>query len=246
MAMLLLVMGAVSATEVDVDMDVENGDVVVAVENNDAAIGFHGQGEFEGNLHSWETGNYLDTNVYVESETGGRLDFNGYQNLANNKVEFESFAYGEEALMNNRFDNSNYVVQFERVDTSADLLAGAGSHYGIGYGMWITDKTTDVSSAYSTVGLYGDGNGRLDTNQWHSSAIGSYGWGNADAINMPSTPGYYTPTNVVEASGDGLFQQVAHGDNGLEMNGFAFGSGTGTFTANFGGSFGGNFDAHAR
>ncbi len=242
---MLLMSIAMAETTVDVDMDIDEGDIEIEVENTEAGVHFEGFGSFGGNFNSAEQGNYLDTNVLVGANSWASFSFSGYQELSgytSNSVVIDTFAYGEDTLMNNRFDNSNYIVQLERVDTGLDFLS-ASNEYGIGWRMMIDDG--EDSSAGASVELYGDGSGAFDTNQWHSTSIGSYGWGNPDSISAPSLPSYYTPTNTVSATGEGQFIQTGYGDNSLEMNGFVFGSGTGTFVANFDGGFSGTYTTRA-
>jgi len=247
-AMLFCIGIATAETSVDVNMDVDIGEVEISADNTEAGSHFYGIGGFSGNFNSVETlVNYLDTNVLVESTTGANLFFNGFQELSgytNNKVTFESFAGGDTALMNNRFDNSHYVVQLARVDTSKDFLSASGSNYGIGWRNAISDDADE--SSYAQVELYGDGTGVFDTNQWHPTSIGRYGWGSPDSISAPDIQGYYTPTNTVSATGNGQFVQSGFGENSLEMNGFIFGSGTGTFTAIFNGGFSGAYTIRAK
>ena len=238
---------AIATTEVDVDFDVGAGDVAVDVSNNEAQVGFHGVGGWTGNMNSIETGNYLDTDVLVESTAGANFNFGGFQKLSgytDNKVAFESFASGSNALMNNRFDNSNYVVQLERVTSSKDFLSANGNSYGIGWQMQIQDPTA-YSSAGISAQLFGDGSGAFDTNQWHSTATGNYGWGNPDGINSPNPAGYYTPQNTVTATGTGVFDQAGWGDNSLEFNGFNAGSGSGSLNIGFSGGLTGTYNVRS-
>ncbi len=242
----------VSATAtVNVDMNVTNGNIDIDTVNTDSSAHFTGFGGFSGNYNSQEQGsNYLDTNVLAQTTTGASFSFSGHQKLSgytNNNIEFESFAYGNNAIMNNRFDNSNYVVQLERVDTGKDFLSASdSSEYGIGWRMNVVDKdNSSLSTSGTEVTLIGSGSGILDTNQWHPTSIGSYGWGNPDRINAPAPAGYYTPINTVTATGDGQFNQHGYGDNSLEMNGFTFGSGSGLFTATFSGGFSGAYSVRA-
>lgn len=238
----LLCVSVVMATEdVSVDLDVDSGVVTIDISDTKTEATFEGMGEFEGLFTAKGTG-YVDTNVNVESTLGASFKFEARQDLINQQVEMKSFAIGDTALMNNRFDTSNYIVQFERVDTGLDLLRASGSNYGVGFSTELSD--TDVT-AFSYVEMFGDGEGLFDTNQWHSSVVSSYGWGNANSINMPQTAGYYTPTNTVSATGDGTYNQYGFGENSLSMNGFTLGSGNAMFSANFVGSFDGDFETRA-
>lgn len=244
--------GLVSATEVNIDFDVGAGNVIVTADNTEAYSGFHGIGGWTGNFNTVETGNYLDTNCLVESTTGANFWFDGYQELSgytNNKVTFSSFAGGDTAVLNNRFDNSNYVVQLERVDTSKDFLSASGIGYGIGWRNAIEDKTTSIESAYVQTSLIGNGNGALDTNQWHSTSIGSYGWGNPDGISAPSLPGYYTPTNTASATGCGAYTFTGYGANSFTMNFNFYAPNGGSYSGgilNFNDGFTGTYSGQAR
>ncbi len=111
---------------------------------------------------------------------------------------------------------------FERHDTGKDLLGASGADYSVGYAMNIVDKTSGASSAgvavsINDVGSTG-GSASLDTNQWHSTAIGTYGWGSPDNINAPNPPGYYTPKNTVAGSGSGVLVISALGNNFLNTS----------------------------
>ena len=214
--------------------NVSNGIVNQFIDNTDANASFHGSGQFTGDVWSNDHGNYLDTDVDVSSSSGAMLQFNAWQNLAgytNNRVETSSYAMGSTAGMNIRFDNSMYVVQLERHDTGKDLLTASGSAFGIGYLMAIADKTTFIQSAFVKAEVYDDplldgGSATIDTNQWHPTATGSYGWGSPDSIVSPSDPGYYTPTNTVSATGSGMFNLEGYGANSVFMNGLSFGGGS--------------------
>lgn len=233
-------------SDVDVILDVDSGFIEVDVVDTNTDVNFKGMGQFEGYVIATGNSNGLfDTNVLVESVSGSSLNFAGEQKLfghTDNKIKVESYVFGSQTLMNNRFDTSNYVVQFERVDTSKDLLKGIGD-FGIGFSMSVEGE--ESQSALTYVELIGSGMGRFDTNQWHSTAIGSYGWGNPDTINMPNEAGYYVPTNEVEAEGDGIFTQYGFGENSLNFNGFVLGSGTALITANYQDGIIGNFNMRA-
>jgi len=237
----MMLMSSAIASEVEVNMDVDSGSVDVSVDNDNAGVGFTGVGSFSGSLNSVEQGSYLDTNVVVGSSTDASLNFGGYQELSgytDNAVEVETFASGDNVYMNNRFDNSNYVVYLTRGDTGSDFLSGSGE-YALGWRMAIVDG--EDSSAGVEVSLYGEGSGRFDTNQWHPVSAGTYGWGSPDSINAPQKPGYYTPENVVEATGEGSYMQYTYGDNNVEANGFVLGGGSITTVANFNSGFAGSY-----
>jgi len=242
---LLLTAGTVSAqTSIHENFDVDSGTVVTSIDNTDAHADFLGSGQFTGDLWSNDQGTYLDTDVDVSSTSGGSLSFSGWQNLAgytSNQVDVSAFAWGSTADMNLRFDNSMYVVQLERHDTSQDLLAASGSWYGTGFQMGIFD-----GSSYSAqIGLRVDddtsgdgGSASIDTNQWHTTSTGSYGWGNPDGIVSPSPPGYYTPTNTVSATGSGVYTQYGYGANSLTYNGMSMpGGGSALTTVSFASGF---------
>ena len=224
LTLMLFALPLTLASSVVMDIDAEAGSIDVNVANSNADVNFKGAGEFEGTFESVQAGSYLDTNVEMDSTTGGSLAFVGNQALSgytNNLIRAETFAYGDTASMNNRYDNSNYVVGLSRVNTGRNFLSASGSDYGAGYKMQVVDATTGLSDAGSVNELYGNGAGSFDTNQWHSTAVGSYGWGNGDSVNLPSKPGYYTPTNTVSASGVGTLYNTVYGSNAellLDLN----------------------------
>ena len=249
LTLLALLVGNAAAVEFETVFDVGSGRVDVDVTNTEADVQFTGIGSFGGRMASQDTGNYLDTDVEVDSVAGATFEFAGRQELAgytNNEAYTYARTVGtEEAGMNLRYDNSMYVVQTERVNTGKDFLRATGSFDHI-LEVGVRDKDTQDVSAYSRIDFYGDGTSRIDTNQWHATATVSYGWGNPDRLVAPNLPGYYTPTNEVEATGSGNYEQRTYGQNRIVHNGFeSTNGGLATTTVSFSGVFTGNPTAEA-
>ena len=205
--------------------------VDIYADNTDAHSEFHGTGDFSSTFTVVTSGKYLDSDVTASSSTGAGFNYYGWQNLAgytNNRVETSAWTHGSTSNMNLRFDNSMYVVQLERHDTSNDFLSASGSGYNLGYQFGVSDGM--IYSADMGIQLYDDnsldgGSGTIDTNQWHPTATGSYGWGNPDGFESPNSPSYYTPTNTVSATGSGEYQQYGMGSSSLSYNGMNMPSG---------------------
>ena len=238
--------GTAAATSFHTNFSVVAGSVSATAGNTDAYANFNAMGSFTGDFWSNTQGNYLDTDVEVHSTTWASLGFSGWQNLAgytNNRVMAHAWALGNTADMNLRFDNSMYVVQLERHDTSKDFLAASGSRYWTGFDFGIQDSDTSDYSAEVRIEVFDDpsgdgGSAFIDTNQWHPTAIGSYGWGNPDGLVSPGKPGYYTPVNTVSATGSGIYRQFGYGANSLYYNGMNMpGGGSATTTASFNNGF---------
>ena len=198
------------------------GTVDIFIDNDNAHSEFHGSGGWIGEVWSDSQSSYLDTDVCMTSTSPAYFGFSAWQNLSgytSNQVVMNSWAGGpDSATMNARFNGSMYVVQFERHNTSEDLLSASGSGYGTGFNFGIRDGVSNVYSARAFLAIYDDaaqdgGSGFIDTNQWHATAIGSYGWGSPDSFTTPSAPGYYTPTNTAIGTGSGVLAQGGFGNN---------------------------------
>lgn len=223
--------------------------VDVTADNTDAHSEFHALGDFSATYTATSSGPYIDTGVQASTTTGADFAFSGWQKLSgytNNNVVFNTLASGTTANMNNMFDNSNYVVQLERVDTSKDFLSASGSSYVIGWNMQIVDRTTPTTSNAGTqMEIAGSGSAILDSGQWFPTSTGYYGWGSPDSISAPDKPGYYTPVNTISATGSGTFAQSAYGTHSLQFNGFNFGAGSATFGGSFTGGMSGTYSMYA-
>jgi len=147
---------------------------------------------------------------------------------------------GDEVTMNLRFDQSNYVVQLERHDTSEPLLTSTGDNYWVGLAAALISSSghgfPDVGYVIEIEGY--NGFAVIDTNQWHPTVVLSYGWGNPDVIHAPAPAGYYTPVNYVYATGYGSVHEQGFGTHYVSWNGYVMpNGGTFEFTAEYSGEF---------
>ncbi|RLI72805.1 hypothetical protein DRO97_08590 [Archaeoglobales archaeon] len=243
---LLLVAIAVvpaSATDLYASWD-GSGWISVVASNGNNYGSLEGYGEYiSGYFSATDQGDYIDTNVMAMAEDGGYY-FDGLQELAgytsNNAIVY-AWTYGEFAGLNLRFDQSMYVVQLERVDTSYPLIGASGDVYNYGFYVGLQDRNTRTTSAEYSIDVYGSGFSYVDTNQWHPTVEWTYGWGNPDTINAPTPPGYYTPTNTIYAEGSGTVSEYGFGANYVNWNGYEMPTG-GWFS--FVGNFNDGFVAH--
>jgi len=203
------------------------GNVEVFIDNDNAHSEFQGGGSWSGEMWASSQGTYLDTDVDVVSASPAYFNFSAWQNLSgytNDQIVANAWAGGpESAAMNLRLNGSMYVVGLERHDTSDDLLSASGAGYGTGFDFGVRDGTSEVYSALGVIAISDDaaldgGSGTIDTNQWHSTATGSYGWGNPNNFTTPGTPGYYVPTNTATGTGSGVLSQGGFGNNSFFYN----------------------------
>jgi hypothetical protein len=232
LSLLLFTVPVVFASNMDVDVVDDMGH-----------IHFHADGSFSGILDIvTQNPGMFDTDIDFTSLSPANFHFSGEQKLFGYTTD-EVYCYAaaggsSSASMNLRFDQSMYVVQLERHDTSRDFLSGSGMYY-VGWGMGIQDST-GTSLTGCNVGLMGIGSGVLDSGQWFPTATGYYGWGGPNGWNAPDPPSYYTPVNTVSATGMGMFHQDANGPNSLTFNGWS-GAGSANFDYYFSNGLSGQY-----
>ena len=220
-----------------------NGQIFANVENGANYAELTGRGDYlEGSFWATSEGAYVDTDVFAYGENA-MYKFEGSQKLAgytDNNANVFALVDGDEVMMNLRFDQSNYVVQLERHDTSKPLLMSAGDDYWmtLGAALMSDDKYTFPDAGY-TIEIDGsDGFAVIDTNQWHPTAVFSYGWGNPDVIHVPAPAGYYTPVNYVHATGYGEVYEQGFGTHYVSWNGYVMSNGGAFgFVAEYNGEF---------
>ena len=121
--------------------------------------------------------------------------------------------------MNIRFDESMYITQLERKNTSLDLVYAAGFFYDVGWEVGILDSAGGNKLAFGYVDVSGVGSCALDTSQWFATGEMYYGWGNPDGFVATYPPGYYTPVNTITATGIGYYDQAVYGSNEATFGG---------------------------
>ena len=204
------------------------GTISVEASDDNSWAYFFGQGVFEADVWIADVGyGMMDTDVHAWAQPGyggAAFKFEGWQNLfgyTNDRVVVNAAAWGnEEAFMNLRFDNSDYVVQLERHDIYAGPFLYANGTYGISYGMAIYDPDDDENTAWMSVGLFGNGEGELGASHWFPVATGVYPWGEPNVIVGPSSS-YYKPYSYASAGGSGNFVLGLFGSNYLKFDGGA-------------------------
>lgn len=251
--MLIVLVGLVSATEVDVNMDVDSGMVNIDVDSmlgtdNEATSRFQGIGGFEGNFNSND--NNVDNllNTLVSAKTTGttlrsRFDFESSHNLGtrnsnDNKMLLSTWVEGETANMDLYLGNSLDQSQANRVGGKPMLYAEDTTGFWMGYNMVNTKRDDSYTNAVIDVTLEGAGTGLLGKTIYGSNHLARGVGYNTNALDVRD--------GEVVATGTGKFVQTGMGDNSLEMNGFTFGSGWGQFEANYVGGFGGQYSVKAK
>jgi len=253
LAMIFIVIGTVAAATVDVDMDVDFGEVIIDSDsgvgtNAEARTRFRGFGGFVGNFNADDSDGIMDSLIGVVTKgitPWTRFEFDSMHNLgsSNNndhKMEFYSWVDGETATMDIRIANSASQSQAERVSGRQMLSAADSTTFGytMGYGLDILKRDDSNTKAYLDVSLFGVGTGNLGKTQYGSNHLARGVGYNNNALDVRD--------GEMSATGTGIFTQDAYGENSLEMNGFTFGSGYGSFIANFGGSLTGQYMTKAR
>lgn len=251
--MLVSMMGLVHATEVDIDMDVDSGNIELISSDDvgsdtESKIQFRAIGGFTGTLNANDdnTDSIMNTLLDMQSKSTtirSRFDFESSHNLGtansnDNKMTFTSWVEGSDITMDLYTHNLLYQSQIERVGNNAMLTAADTTNYWMGYEM-INGKRDDSNvNAMISATLEGDGTGWLGKEQYGSNHLARGIGYNQDKLDVRE--GY------VSATGNGQFIETAYGENSLTMNGFEFGSGWGQFVGQYSGSFSGKYSAYAK
>ena len=218
--LLLLSFFAVPALGAVIDIDLHDDNTNIYIDGADPSGGMvfdldvfnAGNDMFDIELNATYGGLGSGLNFYAEQALIGYTTDWSY-------AEVHAGVLGGSYGMNIRFDESMYVTQLERKNTGLDLVYAGGFFYDVGWEVGIKDGAMGNLLASGLVDVSGSGSCALDTNQWHSTGVMYYGWGNPDGFVAPNPPSYYTPVNTITATGSGVYTQIVSGTNEVTLGG---------------------------
>jgi hypothetical protein len=250
---LMLLCGIVVATGVNVDMDVDSGQVTITADDDlgtdeESRTYFSGNGGFIGtfNANDENIDSIMSTLVRAGSKgttSRTRFEFDSSHNLGDrnnndNKMVFTSWTEGEGVTMDMYLHNTRYQSQAEREDGLPMISAFGYSGYDLGYTMANSKRDDSNTNAFIAVTLDGDGYGQLGKTKWGSNHLARGIGYNQNALDVRDGEAY--------AEGSGTFEQFGYGENSLKMNGFVLGSGSASFVASYAGGLGGTYSYYGK
>jgi hypothetical protein len=235
--------GAVSATDVHAGFDVLAGEVDVDVTNAASFSNFNGQGSFIGDVWIVSDGDFLDTQINVDSHSTAELAFiaaNALSDATGNEFYVSLYTGGGGAVgMHSAFDGD--ITDPSLIRWLDELVTATGTSNGEdGWGFLVSmeaeirDKEDPENvSAGASVQLLGDGSGSIDheTTMFFSSA--ATGKSAGDELSVGDTS-----LLIVNAAGPGEYHQSGYGESSLYYNGMNMPGGgqmdtSGTFNDGF-------------
>jgi len=247
-AVIGLFVGVASATDIHTGFDVLAGEVDVDVTNATSFSNFDGQGSFIGDVWIVSDGDFLDTQIDVDSHSTAELAFsagNALSEATGKEFYVSLYAGGGEAVgIHSSFDGD--TVDPSLIRLVENLVEASGSSDGQdGWGFMVSmdaqirDKVdTENVSASASFQLLGDGSGTIDhdTTMYFTSA--ATGKSATDELSVSNSA--YGDTNLlyVDASGSGEYHQSGYGETNLQYNGMTMPGGgsmstSGTFNDGF-------------
>lgn len=217
---MLMMITAVFAGTVDIDMTIGNGKATVDVINSQSTHTFKGDGSFAGKVKTVNEGNTDDVIIDMSSTSGKtKFNFDGamkYQANSNkNNQYFYANVNSKKATMKLTYDTSDNRGVVRRLSDQVSILSGKDGKTN--YEMIIANRNTGNIISSQKLELKSDNVFNFGKTKWGADAI-IYGAGyNVNDVTIP--------TATIEAKGKGKFSHYTYDSTNQILTDITFNNG---------------------